>query len=270
VGCSVTTTDNKTRVMRDLRLLQRLGALLALLSLLSLLPVAALADDVRVAVASNFSPPMEVLAQAFERETRNHLIVSYGATSKLYMQIQQGAPFDVFLAADDNHPRLLEKNAMAVAGSRFTYAIGRLALWSARAGYVDDKAQVLRTGSFKHIAIADAEVAPYGAAAKEYLRANGLLRKLKPRFLVAENAAQSYQFVESGRAELGFVPLSQLANASDANRGGSTFILPLDSYPRLKQQAILLRPKDAAAAWLAFLQSDTARNIILQHGYLLP
>jgi len=258
------------RVMHDFRLLQRLGALLALVVATLTLATPAFAEDVRVAVASNFSAPMQMLTEAFERETRNRLIVSYGATVKLYTQIQQGAPFDVFLAADDDHPRQLEKNAMAVTGSRFTYAIGRIALWSPKPGYVDDKALILRNGSFKHIALADPDVSPYGSATKEYLRSHGLLRKLKPRFLVAENALQAYQLVESGQAELGFVPLSQLANASDANRQGSTYLLPLDSYPRLKQQAILLRPKDAASAWLAFLQSDTARSIILQHGYLLP
>jgi molybdate transport system substrate-binding protein len=256
--------------MHQLRLPQRLGMLLAFVLATLVLASPALAEDVRVAVASNFSAPMQALGEAFERETRNRLIVSYGATVKLYTQIQQGAPFDVFLAADDDHPRQLEKNAMAVAGSRFTYAIGRIALWSPKPGYVDDSAQILRKGAFKHIVLADPDVSPYGSASKEYLRSHGLLRKLKPRFLIAENALQAYQLVESGQAELGFVPLSQLANASDANRKGSTYILPLDSYPRLKQQAILLRPKDAASAWLAFLQSDTARSIILQHGYLLP
>ena len=279
MGCSVITTignsGSQTRVMHEsnpfpYRLMQRCHALLVLLLTLLSVSIPALAEDVRVAVASNFSAPMQVLSQAFENETRNHLIVSYGATGKLYTQIQQGAPFDVFLAANDSYPRMLEKNAMAVAGSRFTYAIGRLALWSAKPGYVDDKGQILRTGTFKHIALADPEVAPYGSAAKEYLRAHGLMRKLTPRFLIAENTAQAYQFAETGRAELGFVALSQLASSSDANRAGSTYILPLESYPRLKQQAILLRPKDAAAAWLAFLQSDNARNIILQHGYLLP
>jgi molybdate transport system substrate-binding protein len=256
--------------LQERRLPQRLGLLLALVLAMMVTADPAVAEDVRVAVASNFSAPMQVLSEAFERETRNRLIVSYGATTRLYTQIQQGAPFDVFLAADDNHPRQLEKNAMAVTGSRFTYAIGRVALWSPRPGYVDDKAEVLRNGTFKHIALADPDFSPYGSASKEYLRSHGLLRKLKPRFVIAENAAQAYQLVESGQAELGFVPLSQLANASDVNRKGSTYILPLDSYPRLKQQAILLRPKDAASAWLAFLQSDTARSIILQHGYLLP
>lgn len=274
MGCSVTTTDNKTgartRVMRGPRLWQRFGRVPALLLVLLSFTTLARADDVRIAVASNFSAPMQVLTQAFERENPHRLIVSYGATARLYTQIQQGAPFEAFLAANDNYPRLLEKNAMAVAGSRFTYAIGRLALWSAKPGYVDDKGQVLRTGTFQHIALADPDAAPYGSAAKEYLRSHGLLRKLKPRFLIGENAAQAYQFVETGKAELGFVALSHLASGTDANREGSTYILPLDSYPRLKQQAILLRPKDAAAAWLAFLQSDTARNIILQHGYLLP
>lgn len=275
MGCSVTTTNNETRaqfrIMRDPRRTRLLRSLLAaLLSVMALASAAVKADDVRVAVASNFSAPMLALGEAFERETRHRLIVSFGATTRLYTQIQQGAPFDAFLAADDDLPRQLERNAMAVRGSRFTYAIGRLALWSPQPGYVDDKAQVLRTGTFKHIALADPETAPYGSAAKEYLRSQGLMRKLMPRFVIAENAAQAYQFVESGQAELGFVALSQLANASDANRRGSTYILPLESYPRLKQQAILLRPKDAAAAWLAFLQSETARNIIQQHGYLLP
>jgi len=277
VGCSVITTNetgSQTPVMHEpppspRRSLVPVQLLVALLTVL-FVATPAFADDVRVAVASNFSAPMLVLSQAFESETHNHLIVSYGATGKLYTQIQQGAPFDAFLAANDSYPRMLEKNAMAVAGSRFTYAIGRLALWSARPGYIDGKGQILRTGTFKHIALADPEAAPYGSAAKEYLRTHGLLRKLTPRFQIAENTAQAYQFVETGRAELGFVALSQLANNSDANRAGSTYILPLESYPRLKQQAILLRPKDAAAAWLAFLQSDNARNIILQYGYLLP
>lgn len=242
----------------------------ALLTLIAITGHQALADEVRAAVASNFSAPMQQLSDAFERETRHRVVTSYGATGKLFTQIQNGAPFDVFLAADDAHPRLLEKNAIAVSGSRFTYAIGQLALWSAIPGYVDDQGKVLRNGTFRHLALANPQTAPYGSAAKEYLRANGLLRKLKPRFVVGENIAQTYQFIESGNAELGFVSLSQLAVASEANRKGSMYLLPLQSYPRLKQQAILLRHNDAAAAWLAFLQSDKARTIIRQHGYLLP
>jgi len=246
------------------------GLLLALLTLITIAGQRALADDVRAAVASNFSSPMQPLSEAFERETHHHVVASYGATGVLFTQIQNGAPFDVYLAADDSHPRLLEKNAIAVSGSRFTYAIGQLALWSAIPGYVDGQGKVLRAAKYKHIALSNPQTTPYGSAAKEYLRNNGLLQKLKPRFVVGENVAQAYQFVESGRAELGFIALSQLAVATDANRQGSLYLLPLQSYPRLKQQAILLRHNDAAAAWLAFLQSDKAREIIRQHGYLLP
>jgi molybdate transport system substrate-binding protein len=235
-----------------------------------LLGGAAWADDIRAAVASNFSAAMPPLAEAFEGESRHTLIINYGATVDLHKQILNGAPFDVFLAADDTHPRQLEKDAVAVSGSRFTYAIGQLALWSTLPGYVDDHAKVLRTGSFKHIALANPQTAPYGAAAKEYLRTNGLLRKLKPRFVFGEDVSRTYQLIAGGGAELGFVALSQLAAGSEANRKGSLYLLPAKSYPRLKQQAILLRHNDAAAAWLAFLQSEKARDIIRQHGYLLP
>jgi molybdate transport system substrate-binding protein len=198
--------------------------------LLAALLVSANADagEVQVAVAANFTAPMQRIATEFEKDSGHKAALMSGATGKFYAQISHGAPFEVFLSADDETPARLEKDGLAVAGSRFTYATGRLVLWSAREGYVDDKGEVLKKGDFRHLAIANPRTAPYGTAALQVLDKLGLQPALTPRFVQGENIAQTHSFVVSGNAELGFVALAQvykdgrLGAGSAGSRGNSS------------------------------------------------
>lgn len=229
------------------------------------------ADEVQVAVAANFTAPMKVIAADFEKATGHKAELSFGATGKFYAQIRNGAPFDVLLAADDETPAKMEKEGLAVPGSRITYAIGALALWSARPGFVDDKGAVLKKGDFAHIALAAPKLAPYGAAAIETLSKLGLLSALEPKFVQGENIAQTYQFVSTGNAELGFVALSQIY-ANGRLTGGSAWIVPADLHQPIRQDAVILtRGKDnpAAAALFKFLKTRQARKVIRSYGYTL-
>ncbi len=234
--------------------------------------VSAQADEVRVAVAANFATPLKTLAAEFEKDTGHTLALSAGATGKLYAQIKSGAPFDVFLSADDETPARLEKEGDAVAGSRFTYAVGRLMLWSAQPNTVDAQGAVLKTGNFKHLALAAPHLAPYGAAAVQTLTQLGLLTALQPRFVQGESIGQTYSFVASGNAELGFVALSQVFENGRINQG-SGWIVPASLHEPLRQDAVLLtrsRDKAAARALLAFLQGSKARGLIRAFGYETP
>ncbi len=234
--------------------------------------VSAQADEVRVAVAANFATPLKTLAAEFEKDTGHTLALSAGATGKLYAQIKSGAPFDVFLSADDETPARLEKEGDAVAGSRFTYAVGRLVLWSAQPNTVDAQGAVLKTGNFKHLALAAPHLAPYGAAAVQTLTQLGLLTALQPRFVQGESIGQTYSFVASGNAELGFVALSQVFENGRINQG-SGWIVPASLHEPLRQDAVLLtrsRDKAAARALLAFLQGSKARGLIRAFGYETP
>jgi molybdate transport system substrate-binding protein len=231
----------------------------------------AVAGEARVAVAANFAVPMQRLAADFERESGHRLLVSSGATGKFHAQIANGAPFEVFLAADDETPARLEREGLAVPGSRFTYAIGRLVLWSARAGYVDERGAVLERGDFRHLALANPKTAPYGAAAEETLRSLGLLDKLRPRFVQGENIAQAFQFVASGNAELGFVALAQVPGGG-APAGGSLWVVPAAMHAPIRQDAALLvrgRDNPAALTFLAYLKSEKAKTVIRAYGYEL-
>lgn len=230
---------------------------------------AAHADQISVAVAANFTAPMQKIAAAFEADTGHKAELSFGATGKFYAQITHGAPFQVFLAADDATPARLEKEGKAVANSRFTYAIGTLVLWSAQPGYVDAQGAVLKTGDFKHIAIANPKLAPYGAAAVQAMDKLGVTAPLQPRFVQGENIAQTFQFVSSGNAPLGFVALSQVMVDGKVAKG-SAWQVPAELHEPIRQDAVLLTPgKDsaAAAALLTFLRSDKARAIIQSYGY---
>jgi molybdate transport system substrate-binding protein len=230
---------------------------------------AASADEVQVAVASNFTAPARKIATQFEADTGHRAALSFGATGKFYAQITNGAPFEVLLSADDETPARLEREGVAVAGSRFTYAIGRLVLWSPTAGIVDERGDVLRRGTFSHLAIANPKLAPYGAAAIDTLTAMKLIDALQPRFVQGENIGQAYQFIASGNAELGFVALSQVW-ADGKLSGGSAWIVPAQLHRPLRQDAVLLQPgkgRPAAEAWLRFLKSDKARRVIESFGY---
>jgi len=227
------------------------------------------ADEVQVAVAANFTAPAKIIAAAFEQDSRHKAQLAFGGTGKFYAQIRNGAPFEVLLAADDETPARLEKEGAAVAGSRFTYATGRLALWSAKPGHVDDKGEVLRLGDFRHLAIANPRLAPYGAAAVEALTALKLLDAVQPKFVQGENIAQAHQFVASGNAELGFVALSQVMQDGRI-ASGSAWIVPASLHQPIRQDAVLLdrgKGKPAVEAWLKYLKSDKAKAVIKSFGY---
>lgn len=227
------------------------------------------ADEVSVAVAANFTGPMEKIAPAFEKATGHKALVAYGTVGKFYAQIKNGAPFEVLISADDETPIRLEKDGLAVPPSRFTYAIGKLVLWSAKPGLVDDKGEVLKHGGFQRLAIANPKVAVYGAAATEAMKKLGVDAALEPKLVFGENITQAYQFTATGNAELGFVALSQIYKDGHY-AAGSYWLVPPELYSQIRQDAVLLvRGKDnaAAAALLAYLKSDAAKQVISAHGY---
>ncbi|MDR1996540.1 molybdate ABC transporter substrate-binding protein [Azonexus sp.] len=229
------------------------------------------AGEVQVAVAANFTAPAQQIATEFERQTGHQAKLSFGATGKFYAQISNGAPFEVFLAADDTTPARLEQENQTVAGSRFTYAIGALALWSARTDVVDAQGEVLKSGSFKHLAIANPKTAPYGAAAFETLTRLKLLDTIRPKFVQGENIAQTFQFVSTGNADLGFVALSQIFKDGKLTRG-SAWIVPSKLHEPIRQDAVILaKGKDnpAAAAFMDYLKTPCAHAIITSFGYTL-
>lgn len=227
------------------------------------------AGDVQVAVAANFAAPLAKIAEGFAAASGHTLKVSSGATGKFYAQIVAGAPFEVLLAADDETPRKLVAAGHAAAGTSFTYAIGRLVLWSARPGTVDAHGAVLSGGRYAHLAIANPKVAPYGAAALEVLHARGLRDALMPKLVTAESIAQAYQFASTGNAELGFVALSQIA-VPGKPVAGSYWLVPQNLYSEIRQDAVLLeagKKNPAAVALLAYLKSDAAKAVIRDFGY---
>jgi molybdate transport system substrate-binding protein len=238
--------------------------------------VAAQAGEVTVAVAANFTAPMQQIAKAFEKDTGHKALLAFGATGKFYAQIKNGAPFAVLLAADDETPARLEKEGWVVASTRFTYATGRLALWSKQANRIDDKGEVLRSNNFEKlgihkIAMADPKLAPYGAAAMEVINKLGVQAHVMPKLVQGESIGQTYQFVSTENAQLGFVALSQISLDGRITQG-SAWVVPQNLHTPLKQDAVLLnagKDNPAAAALLKYLQSDTAKAIITRYGYAL-
>jgi molybdate transport system substrate-binding protein len=243
---------------------------------LALLPLFVLAgtaraDEVQVAVAANFTAPLQKIAPEFERDTGHKLVPAFGSTGKFYAQIRNGAPFEVFLAADDETPTRLAKEGAAVAATQFTYAKGKLVLWSAKPAIVDDQGAVLKRGGFDHIAIASPKLAPYGAAALEAMQALGVAASLQPKLVTAENIGQAFQFVKSGNALLGFVALSQVMKDGQIAEG-SAWVLPTSLYRPIGQDAVILekgKGKPAAEALMKYLKGDKARAIIRSYGYEL-
>lgn len=230
------------------------------------------ADTTLVAVAANFTKPMTEIAARFEQSIGHTAKLSFGSSGKFVAQIENGAPFEVFLSADLSGPTRLQQNGYAVADSLSTYALGKLVLWSSTPGFVDDQGTILSSGQFKHLAIADPKLAPYGAAAVDYLTRKGLLEKIQPILVLGENISQTQQFISSGNAELGFVALSQVVENGKITHG-SGYVIPTDQYARIQQGAVLLKTgadNPAARALIAFLKSETARHIIAQYGYELP
>ena len=237
--------------------------------LLALSAGPAQAAQVLVAVAANFTAPMKTIAAEFTRDTGHQTKLAFGGSGKFYAQIRNGAPFQMFLSADDETPAKLVQEGMAMADSRYTYAIGTLVLWSAQPGYVDAKGEVLKNGQFNKIALANPKLAPYGKAAVEVLTGMGLLDTLAPKFVQGENIAQTWQFASTGNAELGFVALSQVMK--DGKIGsGSGWIVPAKLHTPIRQDAVILatgKGNPAAEALMKYLKSDKAKAIIKAYGY---
>ena len=231
--------------------------------------MSARAAEVSVAVAANFTAPMQKLAQVFEQETGHKALLSFGSTGNFYAQIRNGAPFHVLLAADHDTPLKIEQEGLGVPGSRFTYAIGKLVLWSKQPGLVDDKGDILRSGTFARIAIANPKLAPYGAAAIETMVKLGVLQVLQPRLVQGENIAQTYQFIATENAPLGFVALSQILRDGKIVQG-SAWIVPAGLHAPIAQDALVLsagKDNPAATALMGFLRSDRAKVLIRSYGY---
>lgn len=230
---------------------------------------AASADEVQVAVAANFTAPMQKIAAEFEKDTSHKAQLSFGATGKFGAQIRNGAPFQVLLAADDETPAKLETEGLTLPGSRFTYSIGKLVLWSAKPGYLDDKGEVLRKGDFNKLALANPKLAPYGLAAIESLTKLGVLSAVESKFVQGENIAQTYQFVSTGNAELGFVALSQVMKDGKISTG-SAWVVPASLHTPIRQDAVILakgKGNAAAEALIKYLKNDKVRAIIKSYGY---
>jgi molybdate transport system substrate-binding protein len=227
------------------------------------------AEEVNVAVAANFTAPMNVIAAEFAKDTGHEAKLAFGSSGKFYAQIKNGAPFQVFLSADDAKPAKLEQEGMTVVGSRFTYAVGTLVLWSAKPGFVDDKAAVLKRGDYNKLAIANPKLAPYGAAAVEVLEGMGLMAAAEPKLVQGENIAQTFQFALTGNAELGFVALSQVMKDGKIT-SGSAWIVPGNLHQPIRQDAVILSSGEgnaAAVALMKYLQGDKAKAIIRSYGY---
>jgi molybdate transport system substrate-binding protein len=246
--------------------MKRIAGLLALMA-----GAAAQANEVQVAVAANFTAPMQKIAAEFEKDTGHKAVLAFGATGKFYAQIVNGAPFEVLLAADDETPARLETEHRTVPGTRFTYATGRLVLWSAQDGVVDNHGQVLKTGDYAHLAIANPKTAPYGAAAIETLTKLNLLDRVRGKLVQGENIAQAYQFVSTGNARLGFVALSQVYRDGRFT-SGSGWIVPANLHGPIRQDAVILAQggaNPAAQALASYLKSNKAKEIIRSYGYAL-
>lgn len=237
--------------------------------LLSLLLVAAgpaLAGEAQVAVAANFTEPAKEIAAQFQKATGHTASLSFGSSGQFYTQIANGAPFEVFLSADVERPQKAEADGLAVAGTRFTYATGRLVLYSRTPGVVDARGAVLKGGRFDKLAIADPKTAPYGVAAIETMRKLAVYDAIQPKLVQGTSITQAYQFVQTGAAELGFVALSQVVN----EKGGSRWIVPAANHTPIDQQAVLLKTgadDPAAKAFLDFLKTPAAKAIIRRYGY---
>lgn len=228
------------------------------------------AEEALVAVAANFSAPMQQIAASFQKDTGHQLKMSFGATGGIYAQIKNGGPFDVFLSADQITPQKLEAEGLGVAATRFNYATGQLVLWSKQDGLVDEKGQVLRGKNIQRIALANPKLAPYGVAAWETMTALGLLEELKPKMVQGDNIAQTYQFVSTQNAQVGFVALSQVF-ANGQLTSGSAWIVPPHLYKPIRQDVILLKngkDNSAAKALLIYLKGEKAKAVMKSYGYL--
>ena len=234
----------------------------------------AIADEIKIAVASNFYPTMKELVTHFESitpnsDTTNNIVLISGSSGKHYAQILNGAPFDLFFSADKLRPNMLEKEEVFNNQSRFTYALGKLALWSSFNEYVDSDGQVLYTDDFRFLAIANPKIAPYGVASKETLTSMNLWQDMEEKLVRGENIAQTFQFAKSGNAKLGFVSYSQILSLNSSSEG-SYWLVPQSMYQPIEQQAILLKDSSLGKDFLSFIKSNEALDIIKRNGYDLP
>ncbi len=248
--------------------------LFRIIALCSLIPplcgsfTGASARQIHVAVASNFADAVKEIAALFEQQDSHTVVLSFGSTGKLYSQIVNGAPFDIFLAADAERPERLEKEGVALPSSRFTYAIGCVVLWSPDPKTVDSSGTVLGTKDFRRLALANPALAPFGRAAKEILQNTGTFDRLRSKFVFGENIAQTFQFIKTGAVELGFISRSQICRPGVAQ--GSFWVVPQSLYSPVIQQAVLLHEGNANRAFLKFLSGDRAIAIIQRYGYRTP
>ncbi len=231
------------------------------------------ASQILVAVASNFHSPLKEIARQFEKETGNEVQISPGSTGKLYAQIIHGAPYELFLAADSRRPQLLEEQGQTLSGTRFTYALGQITLWSPDPNAIKgDGKSTLQRKNFKHIAMANPRTAPYGMAALQTIQKFKLWDEIRPLVVQGENIGQTFQFVASQNAELGFVALSQVLDPKN-NQRGSRWDVPGKFYDPLRQDIVMLKNAEenmgAKALW-KFLKGEKAQQIIKKYGYRLP
>ena len=247
------------------RLLKRLFTLMAACAA----SMAVHAETVHIAVAANFTEPAKALASVFEKTTGHSAKLSFGATGAFYAQIRNGAPFDILMAADNERPALLEKQGDTVPGSRFTYATGQLVLWSARPGYVDDQGEVLKASAFNKLAVANPKNAPYGAAAMQALDKLGLMAAVQPKLVTGESIGQTYNFIATGNAELGFVALAQVLEGGKL-KSGSMWVVPAQYHAPIIQDAVILNraaSNPAAKAWMELLKTPQSKALIRSYGY---
>lgn len=228
-----------------------------------------LADTIKIAVASNFNETMKQIAKQYEKQTEHKVILIFGATGKHYAQIKHGAPFDAFFAADSKRPELLDKENLGQANSRFTYAIGKIILWSPQQNFVDSQGKILKEGNFRYLSIANPKLAPYGKAAQQVLKSLGLWGHLRSRMVRGENIGQTFQFIKSTNAQLGFIALSQVKKQGK-KISGSYWLVPETMYSAIEQQAIMLNDSPAIRGFFTFMKSTTAVNIIHSFGYATP
>jgi molybdate transport system substrate-binding protein len=230
------------------------------------------AAEVTVAVASNFSLPMRKIVAQFEADFGHKVRLSFGSTGAFYSQIKNGGPFHLLVAADQETPARLEKEGLGLAGTRFTYAQGRLVLWSRQAGLVDREGEILKAGHFQKLALANPKLAPYGVAAMETLSSMGLTEQLKSKFVQGENISQAYQFVETENAQIGFVAMSQVFFESKLLKG-SAWIVPPQLHSPIQQDAILLlagQKNSVAIELMRYLKTDKAKSVMSAYGYSHP
>ncbi|PCK08598.1 MAG: molybdate ABC transporter substrate-binding protein [Alteromonadaceae bacterium] len=245
---------------------------LSCLLVLSILPHVSRAESIHIAAASNFTGAMKALVAEFEQASGHKVHVSFGSSGKFYAQIMHGAPFQIFFSADQAKPKALEKSGLSVSGTRFTYAIGALALWSSKPGFIDSEGRRLRNGNFNKLALANPKLAPYGIAAIEVLESLKLKQNTRSKWVQGENIAQTYQFISTGNADLGFISLAQIRQKNQSTPG-SVWIIPTTLHEPIRQDAVLLKRGEknrAAQELLKFIRSEQAQTIIKSHGYQIP